>query len=280
MNLYGAFDDGLGRFYAVPSALGIVLSTGNTGKYLDQPLTSDSLYLSRDAGVTWTDIASGDYTYEIGENGGILTFVQRQSTNEFKYTLNEGASLQTCSAIATSAFVPDNIQIDLSFNSEYFVMYGSRGTSGVLVQLDFSRVFTRNCTGANTPGADNSDYEEWSPVDPTSRTTCFMGTRRVYVRRKQNAECFNPLQDRLESQALPCACTKDDFECDYCFEWDENSASCMNVCPGYDPTREPINCTDTYQVSLGFRKIPGNGCTGSVVGVSACVLVLVLVLVC
>ena len=108
MQLFGMLEFGYGRFYSVPGAIGIMLSTGkfmqyhyqfmnldpktgNVGTSLEIHFDQVNTYLSRDAGLTWSEIKKGSYVYEIGDLGALLVFADiTQTTDTLLYTWNEG----------------------------------------------------------------------------------------------------------------------------------------------------------------------------------------------
>ncbi len=57
--------------YSITTASGMLLGVGNVGKYLK--VQNDSkMYLSRDAGITWSEITDQAYMYEISESGAVF----------------------------------------------------------------------------------------------------------------------------------------------------------------------------------------------------------------
>ena len=46
------------------------------------------------------------------------------------------------------------------------------------------------CSGADTPDSELSDYETWSPNGQIS-PNCLLGKKVTYVRRKRESKCFN-----------------------------------------------------------------------------------------
>jgi hypothetical protein len=66
--------------------------------------------------------------------------------------------------------------------------------SDVMITLDFAGLHEPKCKGVDKPGADDSDFELWSPHDDGrhgSSDKCFLGQQVTYIRRKQESECFN-----------------------------------------------------------------------------------------
>jgi Sortilin, neurotensin receptor 3, C-terminal len=61
-----------------------------------------------------------------------------------------------------------------------------------VISIDFANVFTRKCTGADSPDSDNeqSDYEKWVPHGYKD-SKCLLGRRITYSRRKRDSVCLN-----------------------------------------------------------------------------------------
>lgn len=144
-----------------------------------------------------------------------------------------------------------------------------------MITLDFSGLQEPKCKGVDNPGTDASDFELWSPHDDGrhgSADKCFLGQQTTYVRRKQDAECFNG--EDLDRQIIrkPCACTEADYECDMNYIRNKVSGKCEKLEDPNDRfkqhrmTEKEQDCAieGFYYVSLGYRKIPGNECVGGV----------------
>lgn len=59
-----------------------------------------------------------------------------------------------------------------------------------------------------------SDYEYWSPTNYKDQK-CLFGKRQKFIRRKRDVKCFNPDDYEKVVSTEPCACTEEDWECDY-----------------------------------------------------------------
>ena len=64
-----------GPVYSSDNALGIMIGTGNIGKYLSYRPDKINTYLSRDAGLTWFEVKKGSSIYEVGDHGAIIVLV-------------------------------------------------------------------------------------------------------------------------------------------------------------------------------------------------------------
>lgn len=67
-----------GPFYSTTTSIGLVIGTGNVGKYLSYRTDQINTYLSRDGGLTWHEIAKGSHIYEIGDHGGVIVLADDQ----------------------------------------------------------------------------------------------------------------------------------------------------------------------------------------------------------
>lgn len=228
LNLFGLADEhdtltdynGYGRFYSVPSAVGIMFGTGNLGAHLDLSGQVNT-YLSRDAGVTWQEVAAGRWAYEIGDHGGLLAIVARDApTNQLSYSWNEGLQWAVCN-FTTELGRIENLITETRFASESFVLYGTKKNSaglnvGVLYAVDLKGVLPRACQGADRPNQPDSDYETFDVQFESDK--CILGMDTIYVRRKRDAKCFNPDTHAVDKRSfVQCPCTRDDFECGPCF---------------------------------------------------------------
>eukprot|EP00939_MAST-03C_sp_MAST-3C-sp1_P004380 g4380.t1 len=195
LHLHGITSD-WGPFYSSESALGLIMATGNVGERLSFRGDEINTYFSRDAGLTWYEVARGSHIYEFGDHGALIVMANdQQATTTIKYSWNEGISWESFEFTDTPMEVV-NIIIEPTATSQKFVVYGARwkddgSVEGVVVSLDFAELHQRPCTGANEPGTDASDFEKWSPHDGRTGDQCILGHKVWYTRRKRDAQCFN-----------------------------------------------------------------------------------------
>eukprot|EP01111_Echinosteliopsis_oligospora_P008053 TRINITY_DN2346_c0_g1_i2.p1 TRINITY_DN2346_c0_g1~~TRINITY_DN2346_c0_g1_i2.p1 ORF type:complete len:747 (-),score=203.44 TRINITY_DN2346_c0_g1_i2:58-2298(-) len=249
-------------FYSTENAIGLILATGNIGTSLAKIGSQYNTYMSRDAGLTWVELLQGPYVYEFGDHGGIIIGARTdQATNVVMYSLDEGKTINYKTFSSKSVYV-DNILSEPSATGRKFILYGTEatGTKHVVIGIDFSGVYEATCT--------EDDYEEWSPYDGrANQQQCLLGQNVVYSRKKQTAQCFNDRQtEHLLSQSI-CECTYEDWECDFGYQSTFNNIpGTQEVCALSGPIAAdpPANCPSgtTYYVSRGYRKVPGDVCTG------------------
>lgn len=141
--------------------------------------------------------------------------------------------------------------------------------------MDFSYLHKRQCEGVDNPGSSKSDYELWTPHDGrhNSDNKCFLGQQVTYIRRKQDSQCFNGEDlERIERRE-PCACNDIDYECDWGYTRQQGSKECkldasidLEQWNTQVVQRQQEQCEEYgyYEVTQGYRKVPGNICTGGI----------------
>jgi len=161
----------------------------------------------------------------------------------------------------------DNIVTEPNSTSTKFLLYGTRGDSGVIYHLDFDALGQQLCKGVWAADSVSSDYETWMPSDGRSSEKngekCMLGRQVTYTRRKQTSECFNGEKFERPVTKKNCACTEANFDCEMGFvrqvgafecKITEDSASVMplaDACASGD-----VFFTDAY------RKVVGDSCEG------------------
>jgi len=112
--------------YSQESAVGIVMAVGSVGDKLDFDRGArKGTFLSRDGGLTWTEIAKVPLIYEFGDHGGLLVAAPNiESTTQIRYSWNEGKTWTKLTVSDKPIFV-DNIIIEPKSTAQQFVIYGS-----------------------------------------------------------------------------------------------------------------------------------------------------------
>ncbi|KAL6064484.1 hypothetical protein QOT17_010881 [Balamuthia mandrillaris] len=258
LNLFGNSQPQHPQIYSTETAIGLIISAGVVGPLSPNGQVSSNpinTYFSRDAGVTWSEVAKGPHIYDFANHGSLILIADAsRPTKDIKYSMNQGLSWQSCQISSTEVSVI-NILTEPTNTGLSFLVYGRRAGKAVLIHIDFKSLHMPEC-GSN-------DYETFSP-DP-SGDKCFMGAIWEYTRRKADSACFN--KKLFESSTLihSCPCKREDYECDYCYrpvvEEPGTEPVCELACPGYEPS-EPYVCEDVWHKSQGYRKLSGNHCTG------------------
>lgn len=241
----------LSPVYSTEKAVGIVLGTGNVGNRLTDNESQKSLYMSRDGGLNWRLIRAGCHIYEIGDHGAIIVIAKKNTpTNQIEFSWDEGQSWDSLTISDRHVFI-DNIIIEPNSISQQFMIYGTyaeefleadegsfdegednvsleKGNSAFLVYTDFSQLHEPQCKGADNAGADNSDYELWTPHDGRfGDSKCFLGMHKTFVRRKQDSKCYNGEEHEQITKIEPCACNEMDYECDIGYVRTDGQGPCL-----------------------------------------------------
>ena len=84
-------------------------------------------------------------------------------------------------------------------------------------------------------------------------------SRHSFLRRKRDADCYSNVAFETEINATICECERDDYVCDYCFELEAETETCvkseLGECSDYDPYAPPEDCEEYFQVPTGYRKV-------------------------
>ena len=249
--------------YSTETAIGIVLGVGNVGSYLSLREDELNTYLSRDGGLTWTEVKQGSHIYEIGDHGALIVMADNtKATDTVYYTWNEGLTWES-QKFTDQPIEVENIIISPGSISQNFLILGARGSKGVTVALDFSSLHEPQCRNPESAGQSDSDYEQWSPNDGRSGAKCLMGRTVVYQRRKQDAECFNGEELERSTTKTLCECTEEDYECDLGYYREDNSP-CRPLPNAEQVSEMCLPGDDSYEIPTGYRRVAGNTCVSGV----------------
>ncbi|KAL9003755.1 MAG: hypothetical protein Q9188_003395 [Gyalolechia gomerana] len=252
----------IGRVFSSP-APGVVMGVGNTGKYLKDYEESD-LYVSDDAGLTWTLALEEAHKYEFGDQGSILVAIYDEGpTDVIQYSLNHGRGWQEVDLPEDKIRAKALTTTPDSTSMKFFLWGTKREASKIehwVFSIDFGDMHEDKC--------EEKDFERWTArVDEDGKASCVMGRKQFYKRRKADADCFIREKDfeEIEPRLEPCECTEEDFECDYNFVLSKDGKECVPDGPLPDP-KGACKGDDAkkYKASSGYRKIPGNMCEGGV----------------
>ncbi|KAI9184131.1 vacuolar protein sorting/targeting protein PEP1 [Blastocladiella emersonii ATCC 22665] len=247
------------------SAPGLMLGVGNVGAKLDR-YTDGNVFLTRDGGKSWREVQKGAFMYEFGDHGAILVLVNdEQPTREIKYSIDEGASFRIqriVAPIGSGATEEAAVRFSLittrpDATSQRFLLFGTREGDGkpIMHFVDFATLRQRACV-FDKADSEKSDFEPWT----LESNKCFYGQRIVYYRRKEGRDCA-VLTDlpRTEQVTQNCACTRDDYECDFGYHLDPaGTGNCVPLVATPDPPCDGV----TRLVPSGYRKHPLSVCAG------------------
>ena len=248
----------VGRVFSSP-APGLVMAVGNRGDHLKDYWEDGKLYVSDDAGKTWTKALDGPHKYEFGDQGSILVAVRdskKSDISEISYSLDHGLTWKQES-------LPDGIKIRpyiLTTTQESaslkFILIGKteKTPQWQVIAIDFDGLHEATCKDA--------DMDEWfARVDKDGKPTCLMGHTQSFSRRKKKAECFLKQEFKHPvAQTKDCDCTDADYECDFNFEREDGKCVAKGPIIAPDGVCRDAKPDATFKGTSGYRKIPGNTC--------------------
>ena len=249
----------IGRIFS-SSAPGLVMGIGNTGNYL-KGYSEGDLYVSDDAGLTWSLALEEAHKYEFGDQGSVLMAVYDEgNTDEIKYSLNHGKDWK--SADLGDKVRPIILTTTPDSTSLKFVMIATKGGGQkmeyYIYSVDFEGLHERKCG--------DKDFDKWyARKDEDGKASCIMGHKQYYRRRKADADCFVAEEFKdPQPQSETCECTMADYECDFNYIRSEDRMSCEPATTIPIPDGVCKSSDDTYKGASGFRKIPGDDCKNGV----------------
>lgn len=189
-----------------------------------------------------------------------------KKTKQVVFSWNEGQSWYDFE-LSDYPVEVDNIVTEPNATSTKFLLYGTRGDSGVVYHLDFDALGQPLCKGVWAADSVSSDYETWTPSDGTSSDKtgdkCMLGKQVTYTRRKQTSECFNGEKFERPVTKKNCACTEENYNCEMGFTRKIGSLECKLTEDYATLMAIPEKCTTSdYFFADGHRKVVGDACEG------------------
>jgi hypothetical protein len=265
---YASGLDDVESIVSSPAAVGVLVGSGNVGPRLHTK-TADgvNVYLSRDAGASWTRIAENPHTYCILDSGAFILLTRFDvDTNILRYSPNSGSSWKNVSFTSDIMNVEEILRPKGSESGRRAIIRGDDQSGyGVLVVVDASATVRPACDL-------QADVETFVPKSYLS--SCLLGRSVAYTRRLPGHVCsFSPSAPQPPPVVKNCDCTTDDYECDYGYEqqWspEETSTSCVKMPQFGRPRNTPAPTTPpcingSYSTTRGYQKINGDSCVNGV----------------
>ncbi|KAJ2720491.1 vacuolar protein sorting/targeting protein PEP1 [Coemansia sp. Benny D115] len=265
---------GASTLYGVSTAPGYLMGVGTVGTHLGRVRTA-ATYLSRDGGMSWSEVRSSEAQYEFGDHGSILVLIDDSGpTDSLQYSVDGGSLWNTYRfTSAGQRVIVDRITNGVDSGGEGFLILarevsavgGVNSDDAMVIFVDFSGIYKRKCS-LDTRDHGKSDFELWTPhsgMDSHGHDSaiCVLGSETSYWRRKSSAECF--VGDEFAppmTSGRSCECTIQDYECEEGF-WLNDYGEC--TLDGPDPY-QPADCREgtTYKGRSGYLKIAQSQCTG------------------
>jgi hypothetical protein len=198
--------------FSLSSAVGLMVGVGNVGKSLTR-YTDGDMFLTRDAGKTWTEIQKGAHLWEFADQGALLILVNNEeATNTLQYTTNEGLKWQSYEFTKKEdKVIIEDIITQPDGTSQKYVLFGLKNGKSVAYHIDFSALHPTKCK-LDMDHPNDDDFELWSPED-TRGEKCLFGRETQYFRRIQDRDCY--IGEKLvqpREVVRNCTCTEADYE--------------------------------------------------------------------
>ncbi|EPS40884.1 hypothetical protein H072_5226 [Dactylellina haptotyla CBS 200.50] len=250
--------------YSSGSAVGLMLAVGNVGPELT-PYKNGDTFITRDGGISWTEVHKGAYMWEYGDQGSIIVVVKEgEPTKSILYTLDEGQNWQEYAFSNSEVNVFDISTVPSDTSRKFIIWYKENSADKfTAVTIDFSGLTDKKCE-LSEKDPDNDDFELWKPSHPQMEDGCLFGHQAQYARKIPGHLCYIgkriPQPHRVFQN---CSCTRHDYECDYNYEI-ANDGTCQLV-PGLSPPNHELSCSenpDQWQwfEPTGYRRIPLTTC--------------------
>jgi len=248
------------EFLAPETDVGLIIATGNEGC---NNTLQKTLFLSRDGGWTWRQLSHQRQIFDVADHGAFLVFApSRTSVDSFTYSIDYGVTTTSCEFTTSGQYQTHSFYSATDSTSSSFILSASNSSMNMLFYINFSNYFSRDCVGANRPGAASSDFETWSPSDDLNKQ-CLNGATTKFSRRKPTAQCFNPQEFEPIISVTPCDCDTHDYECGPCYERNGDECVLMSTpCAFSDIYEQPKDCEDTWTQPSPYQVIQGNECLG------------------
>lgn len=199
--------------YSSDGAVGLMFGWGNVGSSLGSLRDADT-FMTRDAGITWTQVQKGRWKWSLGDQGSIIVLVPthdaQPKTNFVFYSMDEGVTWEKKEFSEQEIEVAD-ISTMRSGGSRNFLIYGKQGSEIVTINLDFGGLSDRECQFVEDD-PEQSDYYLWSPKHPLQQDNCLFGHQSQYLRKKQDKKCYNKFRMEHLYNKQNCTCTRQDYE--------------------------------------------------------------------
>ena len=210
------------------SAVGVLLGVGNVGEYLSS-YNEGNTFISSDAGVTWREVHKGPYTWEFGDQGGIIVVVKDGSpTDQVLWSEDEGKTWSEFKFSDRKLDVEDIATVPSDTSRKFMIVAKDPDSENrrLAIQLDFSGLHDRKCSNCprneliagvldvNNP--EDNDFVLWTPISPDSEIgKCLFGHEAQYYRRRVDppSECYVGSKIPQPHRVLRnCTCTRMDYE--------------------------------------------------------------------
>ncbi|KAH7022900.1 vacuolar protein sorting/targeting protein 10 [Ilyonectria destructans] len=253
------------KTFAASTAVGLLFGVGNVGSKLGDIKDADT-FMTADGGITWKNVKKGHWTWQYGDQGGIIVLVQRAThgngakTKIVSYSADEGKTWTDYQFSDEEVTVLDITTVQTGASRNFLLWCKPDKGKLFSVNLDFTGLADKVCEFKEQG---DSDYYLWSPTHPFQDDDCVFGHVATYLRKKTDRKCYNKGNLKRLHEYTNCECTRSDYECAYNYELD-NHGQCSLV-PGFQPLSGQDWCKQnpnetTWFEPTGYRRLPMSTC--------------------
>ncbi|XP_045927245.1 VPS10 domain-containing receptor SorCS1-like isoform X1 [Micropterus dolomieu] len=241
-----------GNIVSKDSAPGFIIASGVVGPELSS--TNVSIFITSDAGNTWTEVFQEEYSVFFLNQGGSLVAIRHTPLpiRHIWLSFDEGRNWDKYSFTSSPLYV-DGVLGEPGEDTLIMTIFGhfSHRSEWQLVKIDFRSIFQQRCT--------SEDYMTWQLHNEGE--VCIMGMKRIFQKLKANVRCVKARDQYISQMSDSCPCTEADFECDYGFER-QIDGSCTPAF-WFIPSETSRDCItgDTFLNTTGYRRALTNNCT-------------------
>jgi len=235
------------------NTVGLILVHGNLGDSLS--IKNPDVYVSGDGGLSWSQPATlkGPHHFGIGDSGGLLYAVPALITdvNYILFSFDEGKCWFSHNFTDVGIIVTGLLAEPGEKSADVTVWgFDSHKTNKpwVSFNINFKTVMGKACT--------TNQYERWGAHDQK----CVLGSQLEFMRRKPDTFCVNNERLDVRPSHKPCSCGLSDFICDFGYMRQANEECVKET--GLLRRDICIDGVDEIIITQGYRKIPGDKCTG------------------
>jgi photosystem II stability/assembly factor-like uncharacterized protein len=202
------------RTFAAATAVGLLFVVGNVGSSLGDIKDADT-FMTADGGVTWTSVKKGPWTWQYGDQGGIVVLAERAThgstvtTNTVSYSTDEGKTWKDYKFSDDKVTILDVTTVASGTSRNFLIWCRTDEDKLFSVNLDFTGLADEPCKFEEKG---KSDYYLWSPKHPLQEDDCMFGHVAKYLRKKPEAKCYNDQDIKRLYEYTNCACSRRDFE--------------------------------------------------------------------
>lgn len=239
-----------------PKAPGLIILHGQAGDALTGKM---NVWMSKNGGYKWTEIAKGPHHYAIGDAGNLIVLVPKLNTTgtTLKYSIDQGRCWHEFSFTdENQPLVLQGLVTEPHSQERSFSLWGYRKDLSnkervwIVITVDFQNMFDNKCS--------KEDFEEWVLHLSNGKQGCFLGEKKTYKRPKEDKICYIGPDFDPVVKVEKCECTDDDIVCDYGYKRNHK-----NKC-ARDKKMKLMFCKDGEEElesdSKGYRLVPGDNC--------------------